>query len=312
MNFEFSEDQIIILSELEKLCAPFTSVSVSEVVQRHVFAPTLQNNLIESGYLDLGVGDRDSATSSALIVSEIAALPVVVECAGSALVRSALAPQAEAPVALIHGDGRSPTRFLPQAKTVFWIQPGSVHIIRIEDGDVEALPSLFGYPMGRLNAQTLARAERLDDALVEPALRWWRVGIGLEIAGALASCMKLTVEHVTDRQQFGRPLGSFQAIQHRLAVSATHTEACRWLALRAANTWDPVHAMVAAGYAQNAVRSVTYDCHQFSGAMGLTLEYSLHLFSYRAKLLQSELGGADDQFLAASDLRWGEPAQKAA
>ena len=130
------------------------------------------------------------------------------------------------------------------------------------------------------------------------------LGLALEIYGALDSALKQTVKHVTDRRQFGRPLGSFQAIQHRLAMDATAVEACRWLAMRAAHSGSAADAAMAAGYAQQAVKTVAYDLHQFSGAMGLALEYPLHLFTYRAKLLQSELGGFRSQFAAAADAIW--------
>jgi hypothetical protein len=50
---------------------------------------------------------------------------------------------------------------------------------------------------------------------------------------------------------------------------------------------------------------VTYDCHQFLGAMGMTLEHPLHLWTYRLKALTSELGGRGANALAAAEAIWG-------
>jgi alkylation response protein AidB-like acyl-CoA dehydrogenase len=110
------------------------------------------------------------------------------------------------------------------------------------------------------------------------------------------------VQHVSDRRQFGRPLGSLQAVQHRLAQSAVAVEGVRWLALAAAA--QSVPAALALGQAQQAVRPVAYDLHQFMGAMGLTLEHPLHRWTYRARRLQSELGAAERQFQQAAHEAW--------
>jgi alkylation response protein AidB-like acyl-CoA dehydrogenase len=164
--------------------------------------------------------------------------------------------------------------------------------------------SIHGYPMGRLSAAAASRAVSLGGPARADALTWWRTGVALEIYGALDAALQLTLEHLKTRRQFGRALGSFQAIQHRLAMDATAVQACRWLAIRAAGSGSPADAAIAAGYAQTAAKTVIYDLHQFSGAMGLTLEYPLHLFTYRAKLLQSELGGGRRQLAAAADQLW--------
>ena len=104
---------------------------------------------------------------------------------------------------------------------------------------------------------------------------------------------------MTQRTQFGRRIGSFQAIQHRLALAVQITEACRWLALRAAQSGSSEDAAIAALYAQDQFRGVVTDLHQFTGAIGLTLEYPLHLWTYRLKALQGELGGIAEQAEAA-------------
>ena len=51
---------------------------------------------------------------------------------------------------------------------------------------------------------------------------------------------------------------------------------------------------------------MTYDFHQFLGAMGMTLEHPLHLWTYRLKALTSELGGRGANAVAAAEAIWGE------
>jgi alkylation response protein AidB-like acyl-CoA dehydrogenase len=98
--------------------------------------------------------------------------------------------------------------------------------------------------------------------------------------------------YVKDRRQFGRPIGEFQALQHRLAELTVIVEGARWLALEAAfRDAAPLSAATAAGRAAGAASLVARECHQMHGAIGLTREYPLHLWSVRLGPLAVELGG---------------------
>ena len=78
-----------------------------------------------------------------------------------------------------------------------------------------------------------------------------------------------------------------------------------WLAMKAAATLDAGDAALAALHAQESVRSCVYDFHQFLGAMGMTLEHPLHLWTYRLKALIGDLGGRSGQALVAANALWG-------
>ena len=112
---------------------------------------------------------------------------------------------------------------------------------------------------------------------------------------------------ITLRKQFGRPLGTFQALRHRMAECAVLAGGVRWLALKAAGTADPGDAALAAFHAQESATRVVYDAHQMLAAMGMTLEHSLHLWTYRLKALLSELGGRGGQALAVAKDCFGKP-----
>lgn len=303
MNFEPNEEQAAALSALERIVRPFQTLGPADLVRPSVYSQRLQQILSDAGFLDIG-SDPDARVTAALVVAELARLPVCVEATASILARPTICPGAEVPLALVWGEMSAPTRFLPQARKALMVDEFGARILPLSEGDVEEVSALFAYPVGRLTGRACERASRLDPLPIGDTLTWWRLGIALEIYGALDSANRLTVEHVTQRSQFGAPLGSLQAIQHRLAMDATTLQAIRWLALKAASSGSAADAALAAAYAQQAVSTISYDMHQFSGAMGLTLEYPLHLYTYRARMLQSELGGAHSQLATAVDNVW--------
>lgn len=61
---------------------------------------------------------------------------------------------------------------------------------------------------------------------------------------------------------------------------------------------------MAALYVQQMIPEIVYDCHQFNGAMGMTLECPLHFWTYRLKALQGELGCAGSQALDLANRHW--------
>lgn len=116
--------------------------------------------------------------------------------------------------------------------------------------------------------------------------------------------LESVIGHVSDRRQFGRPLGAFHAVQHRLAACASQIAAAKWLTLKA-GVGTAGDTLMALAYAQDAVDPVVYDLHQFMGAMGLTLEHPLYRWTYRAKLLKSDLGGASRHYRKLADAACG-------
>jgi alkylation response protein AidB-like acyl-CoA dehydrogenase len=179
----------------------------------------------------------------------------------------------------------------------------------VQPGDFAPLATLFAYPLAKLSDAARARAVPVAIAGAPGLLQqYWEIGLAAEIAGAMQSALHSTVEYVTQRKQFGQPIGAFQAVQHRLAESAVLLEAVRWLTFKAADSSEVADAALAAGYAQDAARRVAYDFHQFHGAMGLTLEHPLHLWTYRLRALLGELGGAAARFDSAAAAVWDDPA----
>jgi len=302
MNLELSDTQALFLDALEGLLDRYRTPpqTADSYVSHHA---GLQTELIESGFLNIAVEQGYGDLDAALMVERVARLPWCVEAAGSALVGPLLGPDLQLPLALV-GDPARPARNLPIARTAVVRTAQGYSQVRLDEGQVAAIESVLAYPIGLMPAAF--EAQPLEASLGDEIQRRWRVAIAAEAAGLMRGALDATVEYVTHRRQFRQPLGNFQAVQHRLASCEQKVQASLQLALRAAASEDPTDAATALLYIQQQLRTLIYDCHQFSGAMGLTLEYPLHLWTYRLKWLQGELGGRRVQAEALAGERWAK------
>ena len=305
MNFEPSDDQASVLAGLDSLLAAYRDAPHEAV--HHVYSESLRSDLEDGGYLDVATMDGFGPLDAALIIERVARLPVVTELAASALIKPILPTAISAgPLALAYGGAQHPIRYLPVARTLLVVEGDDVSVMDLPPGAVKPEDSLLAYPYGKLLPQGKEAASA--PAHLAAVRRRWQIGLACEAAGCMAAALELVVEHVKNRVAFRRPLGSFQAIQHRLAMAAKVVEATKWLAFRAAWSDADADAAIAAGYSQNHVAQFTYDLHQFTGAMGLTLEFPLHLWTYRLRALCGELGGGRAQALEAASAVWGDRA----
>ena len=295
MDFTLNEDQLAVAGEIDKLAAQFKS----SPVDFHGFAlysAELDKQLEDNQFFDIAAIPEMGPLAAALAVERLARLPYTAEVALSMLLRPALNIELPRPIAVIE-NGR-PGRFVGVAKTLIIIDGDSVGIAHPQAGDTQAIPeSLFAYPMAKLVGKLEVKI--LSESEAETVRTWLRVACAAEMAGLLKAAIDATVEHISVRKQFGRPLGTLQALRHRMAECAVLAGGVRWLALKAAWSADAGDAALAALHAQESASRVIYDVHQMSGAMGMTLEMDLHLWTYRMKALMSELGGRSGQAEAA-------------
>ena len=125
-------------------------------------------------------------------------------------------------------------------------------------------------------------------AAVRHARDLLHVALAAESVGAAQRCLELTVAHLLTREQFGRPLGSFQALRHRVADLTVAVEAATsttWYAARAAAGHSDdlaVVAPLAKAVASEAFVLVASESLQLHGGIGFTWEHDLHLFFKRA------------------------------
>jgi Acyl-CoA dehydrogenase, C-terminal domain len=300
MNFELSDDQTLLMTAFEALLDGYRAPPPG----KHgyvVYSAPLQEEIAAAGFAGITGEPGFGPLEAAMLIEAAARCPVSVELAASTLILPLVGERA-GPVALAWGYGR-PSRYLEQAATVCVFERDDVLVGTPAPGDIEALKSVVAYPLATLR-QAPDDATRYSGEQAAAIRRRARISIAAEGAGLMRAALDLTVGYVKDRHQFGQSLGNFQAIQHRLAESAQLVHACRLLAFRAAYDDDERSAALACLYAQEAIRKINYDCHQFSGAIGLTLEYPLHLWTYRLKFLQGEAGGWNTQAQVLAEDKW--------
>ena len=113
------------------------------------------------------------------------------------------------------------------------------------------------------------------------------IALSAEQVGAAAAALAVTVDYAKVRVQFGRPIGSFQALQHRMAEMHVLVESARSLsyaaaeALRSAGTDVSLRAAAAQAYCSEALQQVTGEMIQLHGAIGMTWEHVAHRFFKR-------------------------------
>jgi hypothetical protein len=150
---------------------------------------------------------------------------------------------------------------------------------------------------------------RLDDAVIGPAeivsglgtsrVRDLAATLAAVEAAAVASwCCDTAAQYARTRHQFGRPIGSFQAIKHLCAGMLGRADRATALAWDAARTADevpdehPLAAAAAAAVALDAAVENAKDCIQVLGGIGFTWEHDAHLYLRRALALRQLLGGS--------------------
>ncbi len=305
MDLSLTPDHLAILDALDSLAKPFAAVPVGD----HSFALTsdaLDRELAEGGFLDVALDPDLGTVAAAVIVERLARLPFTTESALSALVRPLLGDGVSGPLCLVDGCSNRPVRFLRPGATVVLVGIDSVTSFSAKAEHLRGEPeALYGYPVATLLMDPAVAATTTHNVSPADIKTRWRIALAAEAAGLLAAALESVTSYVTDRNQFGRPLATFQALRHRLAEAQVRTNGVYWLAMKAAATLDAGDAALAALHAQESARAVVYDFHQFLGAMGMTLEHPLHLWTYRLKALISELGGRGGQALAAAEAIWG-------
>ena len=114
------------------------------------------------------------------------------------------------------------------------------------------------------------------------------------MVGAMSRMLGMTLNHANDRQQFGRPLGKFQAIQHQLAVAAEQVAlagaAARGPFVERGAAFDPVRVAIAKLVANQAADVLCAVAHSVHGAIGISEEHDLQLYSRRLRRWQQSFG----------------------
>ena len=203
------------------------------------------------------------------------------------------------------------------------------------DGDdlvaVRAAPSMTA-PDNHASAPLADRSARTGDRAVvahatafAEALDQWRVLTAAALTGLADRALRMGVDYVLGRQQFGRPIGSFQSIQHGLAELPALIDGARFLVHKAAWAFDagltggagtvdidqgtitefsPLATMAFLQAADAAAVATDRSLH-YHGGYGFSLEYDIQLYFRRARGWANILGDPARQRLHLADLLWG-------
>jgi alkylation response protein AidB-like acyl-CoA dehydrogenase len=133
---------------------------------------------------------------------------------------------------------------------------------------------------------------------IAPAIDRVMVAVAAELVGIAQRAQEMAVSYAKEREQFGRPIGAYQAVSHRCAEMLWDTEEARSLTYYAAWAADaepeslPLAASMAKARASDAAWSVTAAALQVFGGIGFTWEHDLHFLLKRARVTGTLYGGA--------------------
>jgi alkylation response protein AidB-like acyl-CoA dehydrogenase len=135
-------------------------------------------------------------------------------------------------------------------------------------------------------------------SVMERILEKSTVALCAQMVGGAEATLEMSVQYAKDRIQFGRPIGSFQAIQHHCANMVTDVDGSKYIMYEAA--WKvgeglpaTMEVSMAKAWVTEAYQRVTLLGHQIHGGIGFTEEHDMPLYFKRAKAAEATFGDAD-------------------
>lgn len=232
---------------------------------------------------------------------------------------------------LIRGEAIGALALRPARNGVWRLVPGGANadvVVGIDRGELVAVwsPPPGDAPRNHGSAPLADRSvvgERIhlgDASEFDVLLTRWKVLTAAALGALAERALGIAVVYVKERHQFGRPIGSFQALQHGLADCVAPVEAMRTLARKAAWALDTgaserdvgegdvtdaaVLASMAFAFATESAAAVTKRSMQCHGSYGFSLEYDIQLYYRRARGWPLALHGAAAERASLADQLW--------
>jgi alkylation response protein AidB-like acyl-CoA dehydrogenase len=310
VNFDFSDDQHAIKRTAKELLASrFTAERVRELAEAGGYADDVWAELCELGwpgiFLDEAHGGQGLGVVELVILQEelgyvLAPLPflsnaaagLVIQHAGSDAQRERWLPgiasgETRGTVGLVAADGEA--KLVPdaaEADVIVLLSGEGAAIVERSAADVEPLKTID--PTRRFARVRGGTGEVLEGD-VDAGLDRVATALAAELVGVAQRTLEMATEYARDRKQFGRPIGAYQGVSHRLAQMLLETEGARSGAYYAGWTADAepeslgLASSMAKAYASDAGWRVTAGALQVHGGIGFTWEHDLHFFLKRAK-----------------------------
>ncbi len=180
------------------------------------------------------------------------------------------------------------------AVALFEVDPHATGVTRRRVPTMDPTRSLAQVRFDGVTGRPLASPADLVDRLRTVAL----IALSAEQVGAAQAALDLTVEYTKNRKQFGRVIGSFQALKHRMADMYALVETARSMSYAAALSQDTQDAYAAKVYCSEAFEQVAAETIQLHGGIAITWEHDAQLYFKRAHGT-AQLFGQRREFLAA-------------
>jgi alkylation response protein AidB-like acyl-CoA dehydrogenase len=306
----------VVLEELGRAVAPVPYLGSAVVATRALLSCALDNAAE-------GIATRAAAPTAAQAVAQAAAQAVARELLGRLAVGQAVAalavPFSTAPGAVPVGveaegdvltgrvtsvaDALPATDLLvPAAGALYLVDAADPAVRRTTVVSLDATRQLCDVELAGVTGRPIATGDAAATA-VTGALVTGAALLASEQLGVAQWCLDSTVEYVRTRHQFGRPVGSFQAVKHRLADLWVELTQARAVAEHAAaNADDPLAAALAQAHCGPAALRAARECVQLHGGIGFTWEHPAHLYLKRATSAAIGYGTADRHRAALAPL----------
>jgi alkylation response protein AidB-like acyl-CoA dehydrogenase len=323
MDFDLTQDQKEIKDVARELLAARSPwAKVREAAESSAYDDGLWRELVDLGWPGIAVAEEHGGQGLGAVE-----LAVLLEELGYAVAATPFLGTVLAAAAIAHaGDDAQRARWLPGLASgeltggfggaalavgapgadvlVVADAAGAARVIAAADADVEPLATVD--PTRRYGRVAGDGAPLPGD--VAGALDRGAAAIAAELVGVCQRALDMTVAYVSERRQFGVPVGAFQAVAHRCAQMLLHTEGARSAAYFAAWAADaePERLAEAAGLARVAAggagTEVTGSAIQAHGGIGFTWEADVHWLFKRAQLDAMLLGGGSPARIALARL----------
>jgi alkylation response protein AidB-like acyl-CoA dehydrogenase len=336
VNFDFSDDQHAIKRTAREFLADrFSSERVRELAEANEYDDEAWREMCELGWAGIFIDEEHGGQGLGVVE-----LVILMEELGYALAPVPFLSNAAAGLVLQHeGTDEQKARWLPGLAsgetrgTVAWLEDDEARLV--PDAAEADVIVLHGPGVGRVVEASDAEVEPLE--AMDSTRRFARVraaggealagsggsgpyriatALSAELTGVAQRAMEMAVEYARDRKQFGRAIGSYQAISHRCVQMLLEVEGARsasyyagWCADSEPETL-PLAASMAKAYASDAGWRVSAAALQVHGGIGFTWEHDLHFFLKRAKVDGLLYGAASDyreNVAALSGLEAPEP-----
>jgi alkylation response protein AidB-like acyl-CoA dehydrogenase len=325
MDFDLSDDELALRDGARALLDDLASAARvrSHTERGDAFAVDLWRAMAEQGWLGIEVPEAEGgvglgAVEAVLLCEELGRHAAPVPFASTVLALDVLATAGAGDWVerLLHGDAIACIAWDPGAPVPY---APSADVAIVLDSDAVYLQELTTRP-AREPAMDLTRelgwlafdreqARPVGDAAA--ATRLLDRGATLacaDLLGSASRALDLAVEYAKDRVQFGKPIGSFQAVKHRCADMLVDVEGMRsttyWAGwcIAAGDRDVSIAASTAKVWCADASKRVMASALQVHGGVGFTWEHDLHFFMKRAQLDQLAFGDASFHRARLTDL----------